>query len=73
MPCAERERLEVTWTSTLKRLQEQKSVNRTSGIADSIRGREVISRLETEHQDAANRLTVHRDTCHTCRKSAGLE
>ena len=73
MPCAECERLDTAWTSISKRLQEQKTVNRKSGIADTARGREVIASLEMQLQEASDRLNQHRETCQIYRKAAGLE
>jgi hypothetical protein len=73
MPCAEYEKLEADWSSTLKRRNEQKAVNKKSGIANSHAAKEGIRDLERRHQEASDRLSSHRETCPVCRKASGLE
>jgi hypothetical protein len=73
MPCAEYERLETEWSSTLRRLTEQKAVNRKFSIKNTNAAREGIQDLKKRHQEASDRLSSHRQSCPTCRKATGLE
>jgi hypothetical protein len=52
MPCAEYERLETDWSSTLRRLNEQKAVNRNFSIKNTNAAREGIQKLKAQHQEA---------------------
>jgi hypothetical protein len=73
MPCAEYERLEREWSSTLGRLNEQKAVNRNFSVKNTDAARNGIQDLKKRHQEASDRLGSHREMCPICRKASGLK